>query len=212
MMRWRCRGYRALAVDCAEGTLRGRQRARLERHLAQCPACADELEGLRHLPTALKTAPMPDPGEEFWRHQRQAIGRAIRNLPEPGTQREPAWQFAGLQRSAWRNPLAATVALLLAVLAYRMTERPPPPPAAEDAAAAVATLDPQSLVALREFMESLVPHDDSFASAAPDDETVLAALPVEDVIDAGVLPDAPQARDLSDEELDGLGALVGGIG
>jgi hypothetical protein len=37
MNRWRCRRYQTRLVDCAEGTLSGPERQRLERHLAHWP-------------------------------------------------------------------------------------------------------------------------------------------------------------------------------
>ncbi|MFN8624695.1 MAG: zf-HC2 domain-containing protein [Candidatus Binatia bacterium] len=212
MIRWRCRVYRVLAVDCVEGTLSRRQQERLDDHLARCPACSEELEGLRQLPTVLKTVTVPDPGEAFWQQQRQAIGRAIKHLAEPGGLPEPAGWHASLQTSVWRYPLATTAALLLAVVAYHVADRPSAVPLADDTMAAVAALDPHALAAVHESMESLVPQDDALVPAVPDDEAVLAALPAEDVIAPDFLPEVPQARDLSDKELASLGALVGGVG
>jgi hypothetical protein len=212
MMRWRCRSYRTLIVDCTDGTLSDRQQTRLQRHLARCPACAGALEGLRQVPAVLKTSAVPDPGEAFWRQQRQAIGRAIRNLPESSAHREPDWWFAGVRQRAWRYPLAATAALLLALVAYRLAERPPIPAPPDGGESAFAALDPQSLVALHELMESLLPSDDALAPTSSDDDARLAALPVEDLIGSSTLPEAPQVTDLTENELDGLGNLVGGIG
>jgi hypothetical protein len=212
MTRWRCRPYRALIVDCADGALSDRQQARLERHLVRCPPCAEELEGLRQVPALLMTAAGPDPGEEFWRQQRQAIGRAIRNLPAPSAQHEPVWWFAGVRLRTWRYPLAATAALLLALVAYRLAERPPMHAPPDGGESAFAVLDPQSLVALHEFIVSLLPSDDALVHPSSDDDTRLAVLPVEDLVGINTLPEAPQITDLTDDELDGLGNLVGGIG
>ncbi len=212
MTRWRCRAYHALAVDSAEGTLSDRQQARLERHLARCPACAEELEGLHQLPMVLKTAPVPDPGEAFWQQQRQAIGRAIRTLSAPAAYPGATRWFAGLQQSAWRYPLAATAALLMAIVGYRLAERPPVLPPSDGSESAVAALDPQSLAAVHEILDSLIPHDAPLVHTSPNEDASLAALPTEDIIGGSSWPEAPRATDLTEDELDRLSNLVGGIG
>ena len=211
-MRWRCRTYRVLLVDGADRTLSDRQQERLERHLARCSACAEELTALREVPAVLKTSAVPDPGEEFWRQQRDAIGRATRALPEPSRAWRPTLWFAGVQHSTWRYPLAATAAGLVVMLVYQFAERPQRLAQSGVGQSAVAALDTESLAALHQFMESLAPSDEPLSQPSADEETVLAALPLEDIMGVGASLEAPQAMDLTEDELEGIGSLVGGVG
>jgi len=169
------------------------------------------MEGLRQVPAVLKTSVVPDPGEDFWRQQRYAIGRAIRNLPEPSAHRAPDLWLAGLTPRAWRYPLAAAAALVLATGVYRFAERQRAQAPSDIGQTAVAALDPRSLGSLDEFMEVLVPQDDGLAQSPPEDDTLLAALQLEDSPASTFLPEPPQATELSDDELDGISGLVGGV-
>ncbi|MFI5395732.1 MAG: anti-sigma factor family protein [Candidatus Binatia bacterium] len=210
MSRWRCRFYRTLLVDYAGGMLTDRQRQRLEGHVERCPACAEELAALRDVPPILHSSVIPDPGEEFWRQQREAIGQALRNLPAPQPSWLPAWWWEGLRLSVWRYPLAATAALLVALFVHRFAEYPqtPPPNAAESQFAA---LDTDSLLVLRDLTRALAPSYEQMLQMLPDDDTLLAALPAGDLVGINPSPEAPQAVDLTESELEGIGNLVGDL-
>lgn len=211
MSRWRCRFYAVLLVDYAGGMLADRQRQRLERHVERCSACAEELAALRDVPPILQSSVVPDPGEEFWRQQRQAVGQALRSLPTPQPSWPPAWRWEDLRLGVWRYPLAATAALLVALFVYRFAEYPqtPQPTAAESQFAA---LDTDSLLVVHELMKALAPRYEQMPQIPPDDDTLLAALSAGDLVGVNPSPEAPQATDLTETELEGIGKLVGELG
>ena len=209
MSRWRCRWYRSWLVDYVDGVLPAKQQRRVEAHLDVCPACGEEIADLREVPLALRAAAGPDPGALFWRQQREAIARAIRNAPAPRPSRWRAHWDEGSRFAWWRYPLAAAASVLIAVAVYRFAAAPPvtaPGPPEE----ALAPLDTDSLLSLRELMQTLMPADEAVAGAG--DEALLAELSLGDfTCDAG-LAAVPQANDLSDGELEKLHALVGDFG
>ena len=59
-----CRQAVALMTDYLEGTLTGRDRARLEAHLAECPHCSEYLAQLRITVDALGRAEPDDLPDE----------------------------------------------------------------------------------------------------------------------------------------------------
>ena len=210
MSRWRCRWYRRWLVDYADGALR-RGRQRVEAHLRLCPACSAEVAALREVPLALQAAAVPDPGDQFWRQQQEAIGRAIRNAPAPRTSWWRARWTDGWRFEWWRYPLAAAASVLIAVAVYRLAVSPPvTPPAAPEAQ--LAALDTDSLLSLRELMQTLVPADEQIAEAGAEDDVLLPALPLSDFAGSAAVAETPQANDLSDGELEKLGTLVGDFG
>ena len=207
MTGWWCRWHRARLVDYAADGLAGAPRRRLERHLAHCDACARDLAALRELPALLQAAAVPDPGEEFWVRQRQAIGRAVRNLPEVPA----AEPHRPLTRSAWRYAVGLAAAAAVAVFIYRVGERHPPP-VPDPLAAHTAVLDANSLIALHELLQTVVPVDEDVPRVGADDEALLAALPLDDLVGVRLPSAVPQATELSDAELEGIGNLIGGLG
>ena len=111
----------------------------------------------------------------------------------------------------WRWPLAVAASLLVALFVYRYAERAPAPmPTA--LAPQIAALDAASLAALHELVRAVVPQDDYLRPAGSEDEAWLAALPLADWINAGTEPPVPQATDLSENELDIIHDLLGGVG
>jgi len=162
MSGWRCRAYRAWLVDAAAGDLASHRQDRLNAHLAVCAVCAADLAALRDVPALLSTSAVPDPGEDVWRRQRQAIGRAIRQATPP----QPAWiawQLWVDRWSAWRMPVAAVVSVALALVVLRLAppraRRAPRPPTPQ-----VATLDTE---ALSELSDVVAPHDEVLSLSAP---------------------------------------------
>jgi anti-sigma factor RsiW len=211
MSRWRCRWYRTRLVDYADGLLPHGQQPRLEGHLKWCLACAEDLAALRKVPAALHAAVVPDPGDEFWRQQREAIGRAIRNAPAPHTGWWQAWWADGWRLEVWRYPITAAASVLIAVAVYHFAASPPvqAPGTAEEK---LAALDTDSLRSLHELMQTLAPADEQIADASADDEALLAALPLGDFAGSADVAETPEASDLSDSELEKLDTLVGGCG
>jgi anti-sigma factor RsiW len=209
MSGWRCRWYRRWLVDYVEGALPAEQQRRVEVHRRLCPACADDLAALREIPPALQAAAVPDPGAQFWRQQRDAIARAVRDAPTPRASRWRARRAEGWRLEWWRYALAAGASALIAVAVYRFAASPPvaAPGAPEEE---LAALDTDSLLSLRDLMQTLVPVDEQIADA--DDDALLAALPLGDFAGNTGVARAPQANDLSDNELEKLHTLVGDFG
>jgi anti-sigma factor RsiW len=208
MMRWRCRRYQPWLVDHADGVLAAPRQQRLEHHLTRCPDCRASLEALCTLPAVLKTATVPDPGSAFWRQQRQAIHRRIRNLPSPRSRWSLGWVPEVLQLSPWRYPIAATAALLLALAVYRIAE-PPSESVGASMAVQLAALDTDVLFALGEIAQAVTATDDALAYNPPDDEVAVAALAVADLVGPYPLAHVPDDTELNDAELEGVDDLIG---
>jgi hypothetical protein len=202
-------------VDHAEGTLapahRQRHRERLERHLARCPQCRADLTALRDIPAVLHTSAVADPGETFWRQQREAIGRAIRHPPVPGSTWNLDWLRDRMRLPRWRYALAVAASLLVALPVYRFAERTLEPQR-DSSAAQIAALDADSLAALHDLMQAVAPADANLSASPRDDEVAFAAAEVGDLIGGPSVSDGPRATDLSDAELEGVDDLIGGVG
>jgi len=208
-MSWRCRRYHAALVDAADGRLGDRQQRRLKRHLAACAECRYAADALRDVPSELQSDTVPDPGEVFWRRQRDAIRRAIRALPEPHVSRRPFDWVRVMIHAPWLRPLAATAtALLIAVLAYRVVERRPPAMAPD---VSIAALDADVLAALPDLMRTLLPSDDETPPPALIDARLLSSQALQDLVGASVSLSIPAAPELSDTEIQSLDGLVGGM-
>lgn len=207
MSRWRCRQYRVLLVDSAEGALTDVQERRLERHLHTCAACRDELVAVREIPGLLRAAVVPAPNEDFWRQQRQAIGQAIRNAPTPRRRWDFGWLQSAGRPQPWRYPIAVAAALLVGLGIYRFAADQPQQPGSMERQ--LAELDTDSLARLHDLMQALEPADEQAVAPEPDDGTLLAAAPFSDLATGIDVPPTVQTNDLSDSELEGLGTLVG---
>ena len=211
MTRWRCRLYQPWLVDRVDGVLDASRQQRLEQHLTGCSACRADLEALRDLPEALRTSTVPDPGDAFWLQQRQAIGRTIRNLPDPRVGWQLDWLREALRLGPWRYPLAATVALLLALSVYQVAERHPETGGAS-VVAQLAALDNEVLLALDDLTAAVAPADDSLYYAPREDELAFAALAVGDLVGTHMLSHVPDETELDDADLEGMDELLGTIG
>jgi len=211
MTRWRCRLYQPWLVDRVDGILDASRRQRLEQHLTRCSACRADLEALRDLPDALRTSTVRDPGDAFWLQQRQAIGRTIRNLPAPRSGWQLGWLREALRLGPWRYPLAATVALVLALSVYQVSERHSET-AGASVAAQLAALDSEVLLALDDLSAAVTPVDDSLLYTPRDGDLAFAALAVGDLVGPHTLSHVPDETELSDADLEGMDELLGGIG
>jgi hypothetical protein len=181
MNRWQCRRQRVALVDYVDGSLDSEAAAKLESHLATCAACHDAVTALRRLPAELHETTLPDPGEEFWLRQRQAISRAVRNAPEPRSG-PTAWlgKRVGQPRLVWRLPLAATASLLLALSFYRfgLTDKPA---FRQGGSPSLSSLDDESLNELHDLISVVVPRNEPIGSGSHDEE-LLTSLPLSDLI------------------------------
>lgn len=211
MTRWQCRRYQPWLVDHADGVLDAARQKRLERHLAACASCRADLEALRQLPEVLQTATVPDPGNAFWLQQRQAIGRTIRNLPEPSTGWSLEWLRDAVRLSRWRYPIAATAALLLALAVYRIAARPHESGSAS-VAAQLAALDTEVLDAVGDLADAVAPADDSLNYHPREDEVAVATLAVGELVGTHTLSHVPDETELSDADLEGVDDLIGNVG
>ena len=155
MTRWRCRGYRPALVDYADGGLTPAAVERLHHHLARCDRCAGELAALRVAPALLRDLPVTDPGEEFWRQQRWAIGRAVRQLPTPRRGGGWQWRPLGLRFA----PVAWAVAAVL-VMTIGMTRLASRYSAWNGAAVSLGALDDDTLHDVDEMADVIAGGDD----------------------------------------------------
>lgn len=92
---------RELLSAFLDGDLGGKEQARVSQHLAQCPDCRRELEGLQKLRSSL-TGLAVEPPESLWHQVRTALAE---NHVWQSTGRDRRWGFWG-----WTVALAATVA------------------------------------------------------------------------------------------------------
>ena len=99
----RCDEVRVLLDDHAEGSLAADVAARVDDHLAGCPGCAAELEGLRRLLHQVGDLPREiAPSRDLW----PAVAAQLSGAPKVVHGR-----FSG----SWRRRLAAAAAVLVAV-------------------------------------------------------------------------------------------------
>ena len=138
-----CRRLRLALVDFADGALAPAEARRVEAHVAACATCRDDLAIMRGLTTGLRDPSLPEPPEDFWRQQRQAIMRQVRQVPEPAAARAPwwRWQFVGA---------VATAALALVVTRTVFL------PATPSMSRAIERLDDDALFHLHDLMPVLV--------------------------------------------------------
>lgn len=104
----RCFLLRSSLVSFADGTLREAVRGDVERHLAKCLRCTEDVVALREVPAMLRRSAASPPDEAFWARQREGIARAVAASASPRTiERRPfLW---------WLAPALAAMALLLVV-------------------------------------------------------------------------------------------------
>ena len=113
-VRMRCFLLRPTLVSFADGTLPEPARSDVERHLADCSRCTEDVVALREIPAVLRRRSAPAPDERFWARQRESIVRAVQAAPSP----RAASRDAHLR---WLVPAAAAAALLLVVRLWRPT-------------------------------------------------------------------------------------------
>jgi anti-sigma factor RsiW len=139
-----CRRLRPALVDLAVGTLSPEDARRVEAHVASCATCRDDLEAMRGLSTELRDPTVPEPAEDFWRRQRQAIMRSVRTVPDRAPRPAPwrRWQLVGA---------FATVAL--AVLVSRTAFMPTRPTVHHS----IDRLDDDALDHLHDLLPAIAP-------------------------------------------------------
>ncbi len=137
----RCFLLRPKLVNFAEGTQPEPARSRIERHLANCPRCTEDVVALREVPAVLRRSAATAPNEEFWVRQRESIARAIEApVSSRVAERRPyAWWFA---------PALAAMALLLVVRTWNPTESAVPAPTTTPALDATTAAGGEAIAAL----------------------------------------------------------------
>jgi anti-sigma factor RsiW len=123
--RFGCRRFRRALVDLAEGSLPAAERAGVERHLAACPSCRDQLDDLRAAPSILRESESrPDDAE--WLRQRRDILRLVRDLPSPRRTHAPLRLPVrrGIPASAGFAIAMAVVIAIVGYLRFEETFRP----------------------------------------------------------------------------------------
>jgi len=185
---------RPLLVDCADGALAGEARARVERHTAECVECRQTLAALREVAQALRQVPTPRRDEEFFRGQRQAILRRVRQAPSPRL--APAFR----PRFGWVAGLATAAVVTLVLL-----RQPPEPPVAVSQGEAVEGLSGDDVADLVDL--TLAADADLVDSAGLSDE--LLAFGEVPLGDGEEWAPEPDVHDLSDQELERLEELIG---
>ena len=100
----------ALALDAVDDA----ERDRIQRHLARCPACAQEARGLREAATRMALAAAEPPPPQLRERVMAAVAQTRQQAParEPGAMTRPATTW----RRSWMPRLAA-VAMSVVVLA-----------------------------------------------------------------------------------------------
>lgn len=87
-----CNSRQQQLADYAVGSLRGRARARLEAHLADCPACQAELAALQRTGQILDAVGLDQAPAATW----EAVRRDVLAAPRLATRSAPrlVWRFA----------------------------------------------------------------------------------------------------------------------
>jgi anti-sigma factor RsiW len=138
-----CRRLRPALVDLAVGTLDAAGAAPVQAHLAGCAECRADLAAMRGLPSELRDADLPEPDEDFWRRQRQAIMRRVRASGVPsGRVSTRRWQLVAA---------AATVVIALTATHTVLVRRAP------SGAHSIERLDDDALQHLHELMPVITP-------------------------------------------------------
>ncbi len=79
----RCAKFHKMIGDQLEGTLRTRDRARLEDHLKACPECRELAGDFQKIAAEAKSLAQEDPADELWPAIRAGVAAARRMGPVP---------------------------------------------------------------------------------------------------------------------------------
>jgi anti-sigma factor RsiW len=108
----RCRKAHEYISRSVDGELKGREAARLERHLASCGECRVLQEDMRRIVDRAAKLETPEPSDRVWRNvkTRLAAGSLKPSLEGPASEKRP---FFGWGVPAMRLAGAAALALVL---------------------------------------------------------------------------------------------------
>jgi anti-sigma factor RsiW len=141
-MRWRCTLLQRWLPEYPDGDLPAFWKARLARHLEHCPTCRQELAALREVVEVIKTAPVPDPGPEFWAQFSRELHVKLAQVAHQAETVPAAPASKRFKLPYLLGASALALLLLWAVTHFSNPERPtlvPPPRMAQKAAPATGT-------------------------------------------------------------------------
>lgn len=101
----------------AWGELPEDQRAQLESHLAECPACSDEMEAVEALTKAMSLLPVEEPSPNLMARTRLKLEEALDALPRDSWLVRLTQRFSMGMARLRSAPLAASILLISGVLA-----------------------------------------------------------------------------------------------
>jgi anti-sigma factor RsiW len=109
-----CQSIGALLDGYHDGELGSVERWRVQRHLASCAACRDELASLAHLGGLVRTAVGRTPEADLWDKIAQRLPSRRPERERLGTQRAPS-------RRRWLRPLGASAVAAACAAAFLIT-------------------------------------------------------------------------------------------
>jgi len=92
----KCKQARPLILELVMGTLREEEKKDLQLHLKGCPNCERERTTLVALTASLKSLPLPDPGEAFWKELPLRVEHEIEKKSE-----ERTWGYGHTPLRIW---------------------------------------------------------------------------------------------------------------
>jgi hypothetical protein len=195
-MKWQCALLQRWLPEYPDGDLPAWGKRWLTSHVARCPDCRQELADLRELVTGLESAPMADPGPEFWQDFSRQMHLQLVQAAASG-QTEPT--VTSPRR--WRVPYllgAPAVAVLLVWVAVNLTGPGTPVPeqaqVMRPAAPKLAAVPPPAPAMSRQM--AIAPANEEIVPAAL---STGASPPVEEVDLSGWDLDAELAE-MTDQE------------
>ncbi len=108
----RCQDFERLIIEAGEGKLSPEERLTMERHLAQCPACAEFRDSWEDLHLSLEKAPAPPLPPELEQRVRLACHEELGTRP---TRRPRPRRAAAAVRVPW--PIWVALAVLTVLTA-----------------------------------------------------------------------------------------------
>jgi anti-sigma factor RsiW len=107
----------SLKLDYLNGALSGRDRARFEEHLAACPGCRREIEGLRNAVTAVAGLPRPSVPPSWAAAAKDRL-RSERSVSAPPVQASPI--FASRRTNVFQYGVISAGVTAAVVLLLRL--------------------------------------------------------------------------------------------
>jgi anti-sigma factor RsiW len=126
-MKWQCALLQRWLPEYPDGDLPAFWRGRLGHHVERCPRCRQELAALKEMAQAVRTAPVADPGPEFWSEFSRELHLKLVQAAQEGRM-APA-RSTWLGRVPYLVGASALAALLLWVAFSHQTSRQPGPAA-----------------------------------------------------------------------------------